>query len=213
MQASSHRCKLKREIWASQGDLGTVGLLLSTWTVMTMSLLSSSAVKWGFKRAILSSPNILCIEQMKTCPLDGMDDSLQIQGSLEKASSELDECLPYLRVNGIKIEGSNKSGREYEEQTCPNCLPFKGVLIQSFQQINKPTLNKAKSLKHWSGKMLTHQGQVSLLMSLLGDSPCTRADWKLLEQDLNFVQLLTRYFPYLFARVSLFVIILFAYPT
>lgn len=51
-------------------------------------------------------PDILCIEQMKRRPLYGMDDTFQIQGSSEKASSELDECLPFLRFTGMKITGS-----------------------------------------------------------------------------------------------------------
>ena len=51
-------------------------------------------MKGGFQYIILGSPNILCIEQMKKHPPYGMDDSFQIQGSSEKASSELDECLP-----------------------------------------------------------------------------------------------------------------------
>lgn len=37
--------------------------------------------------------------------------SFQTQGSSEKPSSELDECLPCLRVNGIKTKEKNESNR------------------------------------------------------------------------------------------------------
>lgn len=97
---------------------------------------------------------------MKKHPLYGMDDSFQIQGSSEKASSELDECLPQELLELKSRDAIIWQG--VQEKVCQNCLSFKGILILSFQQINNPLLHKVKSVEHWSGRRLTHQGQISV---------------------------------------------------
>ena len=143
-------------LWNGRGDLETVGLVLSTWTVMGMSLVGSSCVKWGFQCIIRGQP-IFYVQSRWKAPTVWDGWFFPNPGLFRKSKFRI-WWLFTLRAIGIKIERrKNLTGSTKKR----NCLSFKSILILSFHQINKPPLHKLKCTEHWSGKRLEHQGQES----------------------------------------------------